>query len=57
MNIHLPSANMPPKEFEVSRSSVRSSAQTLNLCLEQDYINTNNFWGEKAAEAGGCGEA
>lgn len=41
MNIHLPSVNMPPKDFEFLWSG---SVETLNLCLEQDYINTNKFF-------------
>lgn len=49
MNIHLPSINMPPKDFEVSRRGVCSCKQALNLCLEQGYINTNNFFGESCS--------
>lgn len=47
MNIHLPNVNMSPKDFEVSWTGVCSCKQALSLCLEQGYINTNNFFWRK----------
>lgn len=45
----LPNVNMPPEDFKVSFRGACSFKQALSLCLEQGYINTNNF-----SSAEGC---